>query len=245
MRDSLTENPFRLATGIDRDGMRAEYLRSGHARICPFLTEATADALARHLEERQDWLMIINSGPKVFEIDRATADSMAPTQRLALEQAVQEAARHGFQFRYRAIRVPDEADARLRSPHLLDAFATFMSDPAMIALVQSITGNDAIGFADSQATRYMDGDFLTGHDDAVAGKDRHAAYVMGLTRGWRTEWGGLLLFHEPEGRFSGMTPAFNSLDLFRVPLLHSVSYITPSAGMARTSVTGWFRSRQM
>ena len=112
----------------------------------------------------------------------------------------------------------------------------------VLALVRAITGSEAIGFADGQATRYVSGDFLTGHDDGVADKNRHAAYVFGLTEGWRTEWGGLLMFHGADGGFSGRAPAFNRLDLFRVPQLHSVSYVAPSAGAARTSVTGWFRS---
>jgi Rps23 Pro-64 3,4-dihydroxylase Tpa1-like proline 4-hydroxylase len=36
-------------------------------------------------------------------------------------------------------------------------------------------------------------------------------------------------------------PVFNALNLFRVPLLHSVTLVTPFAGGARLSITGWFR----
>ncbi|QGP79564.1 2OG-Fe(II) oxygenase family protein [Sphingobium sp. CAP-1] len=238
------QGAFGLAEGIDRADLRAAYQRHGHVRIGPFLTDAAARALARHLAARADeWRIILNSDEKVFEIDRATALSMAASQRAALDNAVHEAARHGFQFRYSAIRVPDEADARMRSPHLLDAFAAFMSGPVVLDLIRYITGRDAIAFADGQATRYTSGDFLTAHDDDVAGKHRHAAYVLGLTEGWRPEWGGLLTFHHPNGGFSGMAPAFNTLDLFRVPQRHSVSYVTPSADGARMSVTGWFRAQ--
>jgi Rps23 Pro-64 3,4-dihydroxylase Tpa1-like proline 4-hydroxylase len=236
-------SPFGLAEGMDREKLRAGYQRSGHVRIGPFLTDAAARALSRHLAARaEDWHIILNSQEKVFEIDQSTALSMNAAQWAALDRAVQNAARHGFQFRYSAIRVPDDAEARAQSPHLLDAFAAFMSGPAVLDLIRFITGRDAIAFADAQATRYAGGDFLTAHDDGVAGKHRHAAYVLGLTEGWRTEWGGLLLFHQPDGSLSGMAPAFSSLDLFRVPQLHSVSHVTPSARGARTSVTGWFRA---
>lgn len=233
---------FALADGIDIDQLRSDYQRDGHVRIGPFLTDAAARALAAHLDAREDWRIVLNSDEKLFEIDRPTAQSMTSQQWGALNQAVLEAARHGFQFRYGSIRVPDEEQTRRQSPHLLDAFVHFMAGPEVLALVRAITGSEAIGFADGQATRYVSGDFLTGHDDGVAGKNRHAAYVFGLTEGWRTEWGGLLMFHGADGGFSGRAPAFNRLDLFRVPQLHSVSYVTPSAGAARTSVTGWFRS---
>ena len=49
--------------------------------------------------------------------------------------------------------------------------------------------------ADAQLTRYRQGHFLTAHDDHVEGKQRYYAYVLGLTDGWRIDWGGLLAFH--------------------------------------------------
>lgn len=60
-------------------------------------------------------------------------------------------------------------------------------------LIRDITGDRDIRFADAQATAFSPGDFLTGHDDRFAGKDRRAAYVLGLTPVWRLEWGGLLI----------------------------------------------------
>ncbi|BBF68434.1 2OG-Fe(II) oxygenase [Sphingomonas bisphenolicum] len=237
------QSPFGLAGGIDRKRLRVDYQRNGHVRIDPFLTDAAAYALIGHLAARkEDWRIVLNSGEKVFEIDHTAAAAMNVAQHTALDNAVQEAARHGFQFRYSAIRVPDAAEARVRSAHLLDSFVAFLSSPATLDLIRFITGQDAIAFADGQATRYCGGDFLTAHDDDVAGKNRHAAYVLGLTEQWRAEWGGLLLFHHDDGGLSCTTPAFNTLDLFRVPQLHSVSYVAPSAGASRTSVTGWFRS---
>ena len=50
------------------------------------------------------------------------------------------------------------------------------------------------------------------HEDMVGGdlrskigqhRGRLAAYAFGLTRSWRPEWGGLLLFHDRKGDVSG------------------------------------------
>jgi Rps23 Pro-64 3,4-dihydroxylase Tpa1-like proline 4-hydroxylase len=38
-------------------------------------------------------------------------------------------------------------------------------------------------------------------------------------------------------------PRFNTLTLFAVPQLHSVSMVTKSAAFRRYSITGWLRSR--
>ena len=98
---------FALADGIDIDRLRSDYQRDGHVRIGPFLTDAAARTLAAHLDAREDWRIVLNSDEKLFEIDRPTAQSMTSQQWGALNQAVLEAARHGFQFRYGSIRVPD------------------------------------------------------------------------------------------------------------------------------------------
>ena len=118
-----------------------------------------------------------------------------------------------------------------------------MSSEPMLGLLRVITGCDDISFTDGQATAYGPGDFLTCHDDDVEGAHRRAAYVFGLTRQWRPEWGGLLLFHDDEDRtVAGHVPRFNTLDLFSVPRRHSVSLVTPAAPVRRYAVTGWLRA---
>ena len=111
-------------------------------------------------------------------------------------------------------------------------------------MLRDVTGEDRIAFADAQATAYAPGDFLTGHDDAVGGKKRLAAYVFGLTPVWRVEWGGLLLFHGSDGDVdAGLAPRFNTLNVFAVPQTHSVSMVTREAPSRRYSITGWLRAR--
>jgi Rps23 Pro-64 3,4-dihydroxylase Tpa1-like proline 4-hydroxylase len=36
-------------------------------------------------------------------------------------------------------------------------------------------------------------------------------------------------------------PAYNSLVLFKVPVWHSVTFVTPFAGEVRYSITGWLK----
>jgi Rps23 Pro-64 3,4-dihydroxylase Tpa1-like proline 4-hydroxylase len=123
-------------------------------------------------------------------------------------------------------------------------FASFMSSPDVVALLRRITDKPAIAFADAQATAYGPGHFLTAHDDEIAGKERHAAYVFNLTPVWRVDWGGLLLFHGVDGHIDrGFAPSFNALNIFAVPQPHSVSMVAPYAANRRYSITGWLRGR--
>lgn len=119
-------------------------------------------------------------------------------------------------------------------------FAEFMESAETQDLLEAITGTRSPAFNDGQATAYGTGDFLTGHDDDVAGRRRTTACVFGMTPQWRLEWGGLLLFHDLGSRdVTGMVPQFNTLDLFAVPRYHSVSQITPAAPRRRYAITGW------
>ncbi|WP_017666831.1 2OG-Fe(II) oxygenase family protein [Sandarakinorhabdus sp. AAP62] len=231
-----------LANNIDVAAANAAFARDGHVRLQPFLAEAAAIACLAEMKRRSDWVQVINSGDKVFELSRETRAAMTATQRDGLEQAVLAGAQTGFQYRYEALRLPDGTAPPPAGDSLIAGWPAFLSGAEVRGLLQAITGAADIAFADGQATAYGPGDFLTGHDDAVSGKHRRAAYVFSLNPLWRVEWGGLLLFHADGNRVHGVAPDFNSLDIFAVPQMHSVSMVTGSVPNRRYSITGWLRA---
>lgn len=233
---------FSICKSVDPVLLRSRFEQAGRVQIRPFLEPDCAARLRSHLEERQDWRLVINGGERVFEIDRAGQATLTAAQREELERRVAAAARAGFQFRFESVRVADDEASRRARASLLDEFALFMSSEPVLRLLRAVTGAPDIGFADAQATCYGTGHFLTAHDDDVAGKGRRVAYVLGLTQGWRADWGGLLLFHRPDGDIEeAWLPRMNALSLFAVPQAHSVSLVAPFAATARYSVTGWLR----
>lgn len=233
---------FALNHDLDAGQLARRFADSGRLRIDGFLEGDTAERLHAALRARTDWVQVVNSGDKTFELTRETRAGMAADQLRALDEAVYATARNGFQYRYESIRVPDDAAARAASDDVVAAFAEWMSGGVARDFLRHVTGEAGIDFADAQATAYAPGDFLTGHDDAVAGKNRHAAYVLGLSPDWRLEWGGLLLFHGADGMDAeAFPPRFNCLNIFRVPQLHSVSEVTRAAAWRRYAITGWLR----
>jgi Rps23 Pro-64 3,4-dihydroxylase Tpa1-like proline 4-hydroxylase len=235
---------LQLGDGHDVAALARIYAARGWLQIPNFLAGDAAAALHNQLRARSDWRQVLNTASGGYvELDAATRQAMSATQRQALDDAVYAQARVGFQYRYETIRVPDSAQERSASDDPLFAFAKWMSEGAARDFLRTVTGAADIAFADAQATAFSPGDFLTGHDDAVPGKERRAAYVFGITPVWRTEWGGLLLFHGSDGHVEhGLTPAFNTLNLFAVPQMHSVSEVTRAAAYRRYSVTGWLRA---
>ncbi|HEX8527549.1 2OG-Fe(II) oxygenase [Allosphingosinicella sp.] len=235
---------FSLNEKLDPTRLRDEFRRRRRIEIRAFLADGQAEALRSHLLARGDWTLVLNAGEKVFEIPRAGFAEMTEEQKARLDASVAGAARSGFQYRYETIRVPDDPDQRDGSGAALDRFVDFMSSGPVVGLMRRITGHSDIEFADGQATSYSPGHFLTAHDDDVEGKNRRAAYVLGLAPVWRADWGGLLMFHGPDGNIAeAFTPAMGALRLFAVPAAHSVSFVTPFAPGPRLSVTGWLRAR--
>lgn len=154
---------------------------------------------------------------------------------------MQASATDGFQYLYDNHPIYDLTQAGLAAPVWADLLA-FLNGPAFLDLMRQVTGEPRIAMADAQLTRFRPGHFLTAHDDTADGKNRYFAYVLGLTEGWRIDWGGLLAFHDDEGNVAeAFTPRFNTLNLLHVPAPHSVTQVALSAGADRVSVTGWLR----
>lgn len=218
-------------------GLRAE----GAVSIPGFLETADAQDLAAELESAADWVEIFRGEEKVYEMPQAAFLALDAARKAELQRRVERAARLGLQYRYRAIRVSEDAAERAQRGMLLDRFADLMNSAAGLALLRKITGCADIALADAQATDYRAGDFLTTHDDGIEGKNRLFAYVFSLTPTWRADWGGLLMFEHGE-RVSGFVPDFNVLRLFAVPSAHHVSYVAPWVEARRLSITGWLRA---
>jgi hypothetical protein len=230
---------FQINPDLDVEALAAEYAREGRVRIYGLLAEG-AEYLHDYLDGTPDWIKLIKQDQGVLELSPDERAALTPEEWAAIEAEAHRRARFDFQYRYDGLRVAaDDAQAR-ETP--LTEFAQLMQASEMLDLLRAITG-DAGTFTDGFATAYGPGDFLTGHDDDVTGKNRLAAYVYGLTKGWRIEWGGMLLFHGPNERtVNGLAPRFNTLDLFSVPQQHSVSLVTPAAPHRRFAITGWLRS---
>ena len=235
---------LRLNPDLDVPALTREYAETGRIRIHGLLAPEGLPELYHYLNESEDWWHLINTPDGVIELDRAARAAMSAEEQAALEEKVNKNAYAGFQYRYEGLRVPEDEQLEEADDPLTE-FGVLMSSEPMLDFLRAVTGYSELSFTDGHATAYGPGDFLTGHDDDVAGTDRLAAYVFGLTPRWRLEWGGLLLFHgENEASVTGNVPRFNTLDLFRVPQRHSVSIVTPAATYRRYAITGWLRKGQ-
>jgi SM-20-related protein len=233
---------LQLNPQLDRPLIREIFRRQQRAHIPDVLTADSAAELYSCLSTQTPWQLSFNVSQRHIDLAHEQLLLIPPDKRDMMARAMLEQSRHGFQYVFDNYPLYDIFQSGRRD-HPLLRMQEFLNSAPFLQFVREVTGLTQIAFADSQATRYLPGHFLTEHDDDVAGKHRLAAYVFGFTPQWRADWGGILQFIDQDGHIcEGYTPKFNVLNLFRVPQKHSVSYVVPAAAQPRYSITGWLRA---
>lgn len=237
--------PLRLNPRMDPALLASVFAHHGRIHVPAIFDRETAVTVHQALTAPSvPWQLHFNDGAQAYDIPTTEADTLAPAELERLLQPIHARARTGFQYLFENFSI---ADHHARREHLgLDLMRVFeflRSDP-MLEFLRHVTGAREIVTVDAQATRYRAGHFLTVHDDRDEQKGRVIAYVLSMTPNWRADWGGVLQFLDDDGHVAeGYVPAFNALNLFRVPARHAVSLVAPFAGGPRLSITGWLRRR--
>lgn len=229
---------------LDIGRWRAELERRSRAQVGPWLQADAAEALHHCLATEVPWSLAIH--------DADGSRTVPPEQRAALGAAGEAAlidgavsmARGQFAFAYECYQMV-KAYTDGRDPGLaLHRVLEFFNSEQYLAFARALTGEPAIRRIDAQATRYRPGHFLTNHNDGdKADEGRLFAYVLNLSRDWRADDGGLLLFLGADGRVNDtLVPRYNTLSIFRVPQAHAVTLVSPWAASDRLAITGWMRA---
>lgn len=234
---------LRSRTAADRAALAARLAATSRVQIPDLLDDASAAMLLDEARLRTPFQTVTLGGKGHVDLPAAWLEGLTPAQRTDMGRAAQEAATERFHYLYDNHPLWDLDEAG-RLDGVWKAWLAFANSEAFLGPMREITGEPRIAFADAQVTRYRRGHFLTAHDDGIEGKNRYFAYVLNLSPRWKIEWGGLLMFHGDDGHVAeAFLPNFNSLNLLKVPALHSVSQVSLFAGDDRLAITGWLRGR--
>lgn len=231
-----------LSPSLDVAALNAAFKVHRRLHIPDVLTPDSAEALTAAMEAYDGWRVSVHAGGERFEIPLSGGRAAEPGKQSWIDQAALNGADANMQYIFDTRRITVEGIG----DDVQDAVAAvpaFLNSPDFIAFMRGVTGDDRIDFADAQATRYRPGHVLTGHNDDAEGKNRLYAYVLNLTRDWRVDWGGALIFPGADGQIEqGFVPRFNALNIFAVPMDHAVTQVASFAAADRLSITGWLRS---
>jgi len=214
-----------------------EFRMKGRVQIRDLLTESSARTLLHKLQNETRWTVTFNDGKREFEVEQYD-----PTLRVRLTHAAWDRARTSFQYIYERYALSWNREPNPELSPYYSGVVEFLNAPDFLDLMRAVTGIPEIAWTDGQATLYKPGDFLTAHDDDSKLAKRLIAYVLNMTSVWRSDMGGVLQFIDDNGNITeGYVPAFNVLNIFRVPARHAVTAVTPFGG-SRYAITGWLHA---
>lgn len=222
---------------LNMSELKDEFLKNGIVRVFDFLEQTSLEKISLSMEKNVSYVNAFFLEGQNREVSDAEIQKLPVVTQQQLYKDIHEAASRGTGFLYGRYKIDQDSLLDLK-----DTLQLFNSE-SILKLINEITGLCDLKSADGQATRFRRGDFLTRHIDNVPGETRRIAYVLGLTPAWHPDWGGLLQLYERDGTpTKSWSPVFNSLTLFDVDKVHSVTSIAPFALKSRYSITGWFRS---
>ena len=238
-----SDTAIRISPAHDIEALQHQFQKRGRIQVRNFLELDYADAICDALSRQKRWNLVYMNAGKHVDADLNAIAKWPRNQQDKLKKLVYGQATNGFQYLYATVPIYDIYHQQQLPGHYFNEVFEFLNSDAFLDFTRSVTDEPSIRFADAQATRFDPGHFLTGHDDAVTGKNRRVAYVISLSPAWRPDWGGCLQFMNALGNIEeAYTPTYNALCMFRVPSDHSVSIVAPFAGASRYSITGWLRS---
>lgn len=233
---------------LDPRRLAPVFARAGRLHLPGFLRPADAVAVHGALAASAPWVKSVRAGGDGGDVPMADWEAMDAARRADWERMLIAGAARDLQFQFDSWRISDFVERGERLGGALapaEAVYDFVNSEAFLDFVRALTGDARCAYCDAQATRYRRGDFLALHHDEMPGMNRLYAYVLNLTPAWLTDWGGTLIFVDEDGHVAeGYTPAFNALNLFRVPAAHAVTQVASYAGADRLAITGWVRSRR-
>lgn len=224
----------------DLDELARTLHEKGRLQVANFFTDETAEYLFKLLIENKTWYLAYNDGNNFYESSMEQLQALDPRQRHQFMNSIYKRARTQFQYVFNQYYISQAIELNEQPGHPMHQMHHFVNSDEFLGLMRKLTGESAVRKADSYASMYMPGHFLTAHDDTHDKHDRVAAFVFSMTKIWERNWGGHLAFFDDEGNITkALIPSFNTLNMFLIPQLHSVQLVSPFAGGSRTSYLGW------
>lgn len=230
-----------LNPGLDRASLAERYAVKRRLQIRNILAPESAERI-HAIVSALPWGLVFQRGKAVVELSPDAIARLRPADAHSLLAEIHTQARGEYQFLYAFHPLLRHYFAPNQPRHALFDVFEFLNSPATLGFVRAITGLPEIRWADAQVTCFRAGHFLKYHTDETPSQRRAAAYVLNLTPRWGRDWGGYLQFFDDKFDIEeGLRPVFNALNIFSIPMDHSVSVVSPYVTEARLSITGWFR----
>ena len=207
-----------LNRNLDVEQLAVEFAGKRRIQIQNVLDGPAAEMIDQTLRGGTPWRIAYNRKDQSFTVSQEELNAMGAAAAQKLLEDCVKAAQTDYQYLYACYPIVDAIKNKRDEGHLLHTILEELNSDYFLDFVRGVTGISSIGLVDGQATLYRPGHFLMHHNDFDAKRNRRVAYVLGFTKNWRADWGGVLEFYNERGDVeAGVLPRFNTLSLFAVP----------------------------
>jgi Rps23 Pro-64 3,4-dihydroxylase Tpa1-like proline 4-hydroxylase len=229
-----------INANLNPKSLKKRFSVDDRLKIDNFLESEVAASVKAEIQEAPFELVYVIDD-KIKTTSKQKMDAMSVDDKKRINQQIVSDAAKGKGFLYGSCHLGAGRPAEI-GEKMVALFECLQSEETL-SLIRTITGDQSIRSVSGHYTRYLPGHYLTRHRDVVESEQRRFAYVLSFTEDWHPDWGGLLQYYEEDGTpRDAWAPKFNTLTLFDVRHIHSVTYVTPFAQSPRLSLTGWFRA---
>ena len=236
-----------LNPNLDKKAIAEEFARDSRVRIADLLDPDIAERIRDCCLNNVPYEYLTNLNGESVVITPDEMKNYSRQELVEMQQHIMTAAANGVGFFYCGYKMNRaQADSGDENIEFLNSIFDYLNGEEMLSFVAEVSGYDDLLSADGQYTRYSAGQFLTRHRDDITAEKRRLAYDISFSKDWHPDWGGLLQFFEDDGTpRDAWEPTFNSMALFDVHHVHSVTFVAPFHAQPRLSLTGWFRSKPL
>ena len=239
----MSTTEYKLDPDLNVDALAAEFAAQDRIQIQKILPKEVAVRLHSILAHETPWDYMCFDGEKGQCTPFSKINDMSPQDRQALTRTHLEAAKTGFSFSYNGFNFRSEFREGNHPEQALRPFDSFLNSDPFLTFARKLINDPEVTGVEGNASWYGPGHYLNLHDDRMERQDRRAAFVFNLSPNWRVDWGGeLKMFSNRRGSklVDAFFPAFNVLNVFKVPQYHAVNPVAAFAGAPRLSISGWF-----
>lgn len=232
---------FELNPDLDRKALKAAFKKDRRVLLPDFLAGDGAEQLFTFIATRLRWGLSFNEGEKAVVHTPDRLASMTGRRQRDLLQKIFTRAQTGYQYLYKCFPITTDPAVSEVSGEIIHDLMDFLNDGEALALIREISGLGELAAAEGEVAFFAQQHFAGRHDGGANGGGKRLAFEFGLTKDWRTDWGGYLQFFDADGDVvAGIPPGFNALTLYALPQDHNISMIAPFADMARLAISGRF-----
>lgn len=240
---------FELNPDLDRAALAQRFAANRRLQVDSILTDETARELREIMVRGTEWGVAMQAGAHARPRSWRGRDLREPAVSREVVEMVKEtdkaAASRDYAYRSHRYSLVEGLQQQWApgGPHEL--LLEYLNATDFLGFMRDITGLPDLVKADGHASCFGPNHFLGRHNDSHVAEGWQIAYVLNLTiDDWHPDWGGYLLFYDEAGNIeTGFMPRFNTLNLFKVPQDHAVSYVPPFAPRGRYAISGWLRDR--